>query len=82
MLSKKLIALQIPTTQIIVRSASRNTELVGLPTVFVSIKTSAVNTPAKVCAINLDSGVKCFLSSIKPISPKTIAGAKTLNARK
>ena len=76
------MALQILTTQIIVRSASRNTELVGLPTVFVSIKTSAVNTPAKVCAINLDKGVKCFLSSINPIHPQTTAGTKTLSASK
>ena len=45
-LSKKLIELQIPTTQIIVITESKMADPVGLPTLSVKIKMPAVNMPA------------------------------------
>ena len=76
-LSKKLIALQIPTTQNIVNSESKNFDPVGFPTVSVTTKSTAVKMPARLCAINLGRGFKFFISSQSPISPSAKAGAKT-----
>jgi hypothetical protein len=76
-LSKKFIELHIPTTQKIVITASKMFEPVGLPTLFVTIKTLAVNIPAILCAINRGRGDKFFMSSHKPISPRTSAGPRT-----
>ena len=47
-LSKKLMELQIPTIQILVMTASRIFDDVGVPTVFPAIKTNDVNKPARV----------------------------------
>ena len=47
-LSKKLIELQIPTTQMVVIIASSHLWPVGLPTVFSAIKIQAVKIPARV----------------------------------
>ena len=76
-LSKKLIELQIPTTQIIVMIESNITEPVGLPTLSVAIKIPAVNTPAILWAINLGSGFKFLRSSHRPIKPRSSAGPST-----
>jgi len=76
-LSKKLIELQIPTTQIIVIMESKKDEPVGLPTFFVIIKIIAVKIPANDWAINLGSGERFFKSSHKPISPSKSAGPST-----
>ena len=76
-LSKKLIELQIPTTQITVIIESNIAEPVGFPTLSVKIKTPAVKTPAILCAINRGRGCKFFKSSHKPIKPRNNAGPKT-----
>ncbi len=76
-LSKKLIELQIPTTQMIVITESNICELVGFPTLLVAIKIKAVNRPAMVCATKRGSGGRFFISSQSPIKPRTNAGART-----
>ena len=76
-LSKKLIELQIPTTQITVMIESKTAEPVGLPTFLVAIKIPAVNMPATLCAINLGSGFRFLRSSHHPIKPSSNAGPST-----
>ena len=74
---KKLIELQIPTTQTTVIIESKIEEPVGFPILSVIIKILAVNTPASVWAINLGKGGKFLMSSHKPISPNKSAGPST-----
>jgi hypothetical protein len=50
---------------------------VGFPILSVIIKILAVNTPEKVCAINLGRGGRFLMSSHKPISPSKSAGPRT-----
>jgi hypothetical protein len=76
-LSKKFIELQIPTIQKTVIIESNIEDPVGLPILSVIIKILAVNTPAKVWAINLGKGGKFLMSSHKPISPSKSAGPRT-----
>ena len=76
-LSKKFIELQIPTIHITVIIESKIEEPVGFPILSVIIKILAVNTPAKVWAINLGKGGKFLMSSHKPISPSNSAGPRT-----
>ena len=76
-LSKKLIELQIPTTQITVMIESKTVEPVGLPTLSVITKIPAVNTPAILWAINRGSGCKFLKSSHRPIKPSRSAGPST-----
>ena len=76
-LSKKFIELQIPTTQITVIIESKIEDPVGFPILSVIIKMLAVNTPAKVWAINLGNGFRFFRSSQSPIKPKSNAGPRT-----
>ena len=76
-LSKKFIELQIPTIQTTVIIESKIVEPVGFPILSVIIKMLAVNTPAKVWAINLGKGGRFLMSSHKPISPNKSAGPRT-----
>jgi hypothetical protein len=76
-LSKKFIELQIPTIHTTVIIESKIEDPVGFPILFVIIRMLAVNTPAKVCAINLGKGGKFLMSSHKPMSPSNNAGPST-----
>ena len=76
-LSKKFIELQIPIIQTTVIIESKIEEPVGFPILSVIIKMQAVNTPAKVWAINLGRGAMFLMSSHKPIRPSNNAGPRT-----
>ena len=56
---------------------SKIEEPVGLPILSVITKMLAVNTPAKVWAINLGKGGKFLMSSHRPTSPSNSAGPRT-----
>ena len=56
---------------------SKSFDPVGFPTVSVTTKSKAVKIPAKLCAINLGSGFKFFISSQSPIIPSANAGPNT-----
>ena len=76
-LSKKLIELHIPTTQTIVMIVSKISEPVGFPTFSVVTRIIAVKTPAIVWATKRGSGGRFFMSSQRPINPRSNAGART-----
>ena len=65
------------TTHKIVNRESNKVDPVGLPMVSVAIKIIAVKIPAKLCAINLGSGLRFLTSSHNPINPKNNAGPNT-----
>ena len=81
-LSKKLIELQIPTTQITVIKTSAKVDPVGFATLLPKTNAAATTRPATLCPINLGSGGRFFKSSHKPIKPIASAGPNTEVASK
>jgi hypothetical protein len=76
-LSKKFIELLIPTTQKTVNKISKKVEPVGFAILLFIINTIEIKIPDIVCAINLRSGDKFFMSSHNPTMPIAIAGPRT-----
>jgi hypothetical protein len=80
-LSKKFIALVIPTIQREVSDMSSQELPKGLPRVFVITKKHDIPMPKNVCMRNLGQGKSFRISSTNPTIPIIVAGTRIVDAR-